>query len=156
VEILMVLMIMGMVGAVLVGGSLRLLDQRKEEDPENALLTIFQDVRKLSVERAEVIDLNINQETGAFVWAGDSGVGDTRALPKREGWKVTLIKPTAENAVLIGGRVEETPLLRLRFYPDGTCDPARVQVQRRDVRTVLTIDPWTAALLPPAAAGGAR
>jgi prepilin-type N-terminal cleavage/methylation domain-containing protein len=150
IEILLVLSIAALIGAVLIGGSAQLLDQAKEEDPETALLLLLQKARAQAVEGNAVIELvQLPNDEGFLL--GEDGLEE---LPRREGGsRATLLKAEFEGGSLIAGQIEETPLERLRFYPDGSCDPARVQVRRGEVRRVYAIDPWTAAPLPD---GGAR
>ena len=84
-------------------------------------------------------------EDKGFLWGADG----VETLPLRQGGpRVKLLKPEFGRASLIGGQLEEYPLERLRFYPDGSCDPARVQVRNGETRRVFAIDPWTAAPLP--------
>ncbi len=142
-EILLVLALFALFGGLLVGGAVSMLDTSSSEDPEEALLEIIQTVRRDAVTTGRTIELRPVEEGAAFVWDGGHEV-----LPEREDVKATLIKPQLDNAVLIGGFLEETPIEFVRFYPDGTCDPMRMQVRRGRERRVLTIDPWTCAVLP--------
>jgi len=39
--------------------------------------------------------------------------------------------------------------IRVRFFPDGTCDPFRVRMQEgKEPPRLLSMDPWTCALSP--------
>ncbi len=151
-EILLVLLLIALLGSVLVGGAVSLLDANKEQDPETALLALFQKVRGRAVESGQILELVQLPDDEGFLWGAD----EVETLPKREGGpRVRIIKAEFGRASLIGGQLEEYPLDRMRFYPDGSCDPARVQIRLRDTRRVLVIDPWTAAPLPAETAGGA-
>lgn len=144
-EILLVLLLLGLMGAVLVGGATSLLNSAREQDPEAALLAFLQDRRGESVESNRVIEVRQLPEDQGFIWDAD----EVFTLPSgTTGTRVRLIRAEAAGASLIGGQLEETPLESLRFYPDGSCDPARVEIRRGDARRVVVIDPWTAALLP--------
>jgi prepilin-type N-terminal cleavage/methylation domain-containing protein len=143
-EILLVLMLLGLLGALMIGGAASLLKSAEAEDPEAAVLTLLQKIRGQAVETGQVIELKPLPEDEGFLWGADA----VETLPKREGLKVRLLRPEITNAMLIGGVLEETPITRVRFYPDGSCDPLRVQVRRGDTRRVYAIDPWTAAPLP--------
>lgn len=143
-EILLVLMLIGLLGAVLIGGAVSLLKSVEDKDPEAAVLSMLQKVRGEAVEKGEIIELTPLPDDAGFIWGGD-GVEN---LPKREGLTVRLLKPEVTAAFLIGGQIEERSIDRVRFFPDGSCDPMRVQVRRGDVRHVYAIDPWTAAPLP--------
>ncbi|TAG32546.1 MAG: prepilin-type N-terminal cleavage/methylation domain-containing protein [Verrucomicrobia bacterium] len=144
-EILLVLMLIALVGSVMIGGAASLLNSANEQDAESALLTLFQEVRKAAVETGQMIELEQLPEGEGFTW-GASGV---ETLPVVEGGaKVRLIRPTFSGASLIGGQLQEEAMGKVRFYPDGSCDPVRVEVRRGETRHVLVIDPWTAAPLP--------
>jgi hypothetical protein len=145
IEIILVLMLIALIGSVLVGGATSMLNDSKEQDPETALLSLLQKIRGEAVETGQMIELVQLPEDKGFLW-GSEGV---ETLPLRPGGpRVKLLKPEFGRASLIGGQMEEYPLERLRFYPDGSCDPARVQVRNGETRRVFSIDPWTAAPLP--------
>ncbi len=137
-------MLLGLLGAVMVGGAASLLKSVEDQDPEAALLTLMQKVRAEAVEKGETIELAPLPEDAGFVW----GVDGVELMPKREGLSVRLLRAEMVSAVLIGGQLEERAIERMRFYPDGSCDPVRVQVRRGEVRRVYAIDPWTASPLP--------
>lgn len=144
-EILLVLMLLALLGSVMIGGAASLLNSTDDQDAESALLTLFQTVRKEAVESGTVIELQQLPEDQGFIW-GTEGV---ETLPVVEGGaKVKLIRPEFSRASLIGGQLQEDPMEKVRFFPDGSCDPVRVEVRRGDARHVLVIDPWTAAPLP--------
>ncbi len=150
-EILLVLTLIALLGSVLIGGAVSLLKVNNEQDPESALMSLLQKVRAEAVEENTVITLRQLPENGGFLW-GASGV---ETLPSREGGpRARLLRPEFAGASLIAGQLEERPLERMRFYPDGSCDAARVEVRRGDFRRVFSIDPWTAAPLPENPAGG--
>ncbi len=150
-EILLVLLLIALLGSVLIGGAVSLLDANKEQDPETALLALFQKVRGRAVETGQIIELVQLPDDEGFLWGAD----EVEVLPKREGGaRVRVIKAEFGRASLIGGQLEEYPLERMRFYPDGSCDPARVQIRQKEARRVLLIDPWTAAPLPAGDAAG--
>lgn len=144
-EILLVLLLIGLMGSVLIGGAMSMLDANKQTDPETALLSLMQKLRGEAVESGAIIELVQLPDDKGFVWGADG----VETLPLREGGaRVRLIRAEFGRASLIGGQLEEYPLERMRFYPDGSCDPARVQVRKGDTRRVYAIDPWTAAPLP--------
>ncbi len=108
------------------------------------MLSLFQKVRGKAVESGDVVELKPLPEDAGFIWGADG----VETLPKREGYTVRLLSPEVVSASLIGGQLEERPLAKVRFYPDGTCDPMRIQIRRGETRRVYPIDPWTAAPLP--------
>lgn len=149
-EILLVLLLIGLLGAVLIGGAVSMLNSNKDQDPEIAMLSMFQRLRGQAVESGQIIELVQLPDDKGFMWGADG----IETLPTREGGpRVKIIKAEFGRASLIGGQLEEYPLERMRFYPDGSCDPARVQIRLKEVRRVLVIDPWTAAPLPEGGAG---
>ncbi len=143
-EILLVLMLLALLGAVMVGGAVSLLKVAEDQDPEAAVLTLLQKARAEAVETGQIIEVVPLPEDAGFLWGADG----VETLPKRPGLSVRLIQPEFTSAFLIGGQLEEKAIERVRFFPDGTCDPLRVQVRRGDTRRVYAIDPWTAAPLP--------
>ncbi len=146
VEVLLVLSLFALFGALFIGGASNLLDNSREQSPEEALLSLFQTVRREAVQQGRVIEVTAVENGAAYVW----GEAETLIMPEREGVSVRLIKPQLDQAILLGGQLEENLIDRVRFYPDGTCDPVRVQIQRGQARRVETIDPWTCAPQPPA------
>jgi prepilin-type N-terminal cleavage/methylation domain-containing protein len=144
-EILLVLILLALLGSVMIGGAASLLNSVKEQDPEAALLVLLQKVRKEAVETGRMIELEQLPEDKGFIW-GSAGV---ETLPLVQGGpRARLLKPEFGRASLIGGQLQEETVERLRFYPDGSCDPVRLEVRRGDARRVFSIDPWTAAPLP--------
>ncbi len=61
--------------------------------------------------------------------------------------EVGFLRSEVKEAVLVGGRQVETSLLpAMRFYPDGTCDPVRLQLRLPvGVVRLMAIDPGTCA-----------
>lgn len=146
-EILLVLTLIALLGAVLIGGSMSLLNDSQQKDPEAALLSMLQHVRELAVTENRVITLEQLPDDAGFFWGETKDA--MRTLPISSGGiRARLLKPDFAGASLIGGQIEERLLERMRFYPDGSCDPARIEIKRGDSRRVQSIDPWTAAPLP--------
>lgn len=146
-EVLLVLALFAIFGALFVGGAANLLNTSRQTSPEDALLAMFQTVRREAVATGRAIQITAVENGAAYVW----GEGGQMVLPVRPEVSVRIIKPQLDQAVLIGGLIEENPLDRMWFYPDGTCDPVRVQIQRGRIRRVESIDPWTCSPLPGAA-----
>ena len=144
IETIVVLMLIGMIASVLISGATALFNNAREQDPETAVLSLFQKIRGEAVESGQVIELKPLPDDAGFVWGSDG----VETLPKREGYTVRLLNPEIVSASLIGGQLEEKVLPKVRFYPDGSCDPLRIQVRRGETRRVYAIDPWTAAPLP--------
>jgi prepilin-type N-terminal cleavage/methylation domain-containing protein len=143
-EILLVLSLLALLGSVMVGGAVSLLKANEAKDPETTLLKMMQTVRGEAVAAGAIIEVRQLPEDAGFLW-GEKGA---EVLPASPGVKIRLIAAEMGRASLIGGQLEERPITRLRFYPDGSCDPVRVEIRREQNRRTYAIDPWTAAPLP--------
>ena len=155
-ETLLVLGLLSMLAAVLVGGSAQLLKGTARSDPEDALLALLQTLRRQAVEQGKVIELTAvttgDPDDPDFRWkpetADEDEPGREELLPKVNGVAVKILAPESTGAILLGGVAAETPLARMRFYPDGTCDRVRLDITRGDTRRLTPIDPLTCAPLP--------
>ncbi len=148
-EVLLVLGLISMLAAVLIGGSASLLKGTARDDPEDAVLALLQTVRREAVERNQVLTLKSpidSDSEGAEIYTWGEGRSET--LPNQENVKVKLVAPEVVAAILIGGQAEEKALAKVRFYPDGTCDRVRLEVNRNGERRIVPIDPLTCAPLP--------
>lgn len=144
-EVIAVLALIGLIATVLIKGAGGMLNNTEDRDPESILLGILQKVREQAVESGQIVELVQLPEDKGFLWGAD-GVAE---LPQTKGGPIArLLLPEFSGASLIGGQMQEKLLERMRFYPDGSCDPARMEVRRGDARRVFSIDPWTAAPLP--------
>jgi len=141
-EILAVIAILALVTALLLTGGDTLLKNTARDDAENLALSAIASARHSAVLTGRELDLSYIETTRQLDW----GEGQA-ALTGDE--TVRLLPPLRTGAVLIGGRLSEEPLARVRFYPDGTCDPFRLEIVRRDNSRILPIDPWTCAVLAP-------
>ncbi len=155
-ETLLAIGLMSMIAAVLIGGSSTLLKSTVRSDPEDALKALLQTVRRHAVQKATTLELTPtdNAEDGGpdFLWGEENAPEDRprneERLPRAEGVKVQILAPETAGAILLGGVASEQPLLRMRFYPDGTCDRVRLEITRDDGRRLVPIDPLTCAPLP--------
>ena len=155
-ETLLVLGLLSMLAAVLVGGSAQLLKGTERSDPEDALLALLQTLRRQAVEQGKVIELQPVAGGGPddpdFRWkpetADEDEPGREERLPQVNGVAVKILAPESTGAILLGGVAAETPLARMRFFPDGTCDRVRLDITRGDTRRLTPIDPLTCAPLP--------
>ncbi len=144
IETVLALALIGLIASVLITGANSIFRSGRVEDPEAAVLSLLQKARSEAVETGQVLELVPLPEDAGFLWGGDG----VETLPVREGMRVRLLRPEMVASFLIGGQLEERPIERVRFYPDGSCDPMRIEVRRGDIRRVYAIDPWTAAPLP--------
>lgn len=142
VEILLVIALFALLSTVLITGVNALFPGDVEEDAETVILAAMQDARREAVLTGRVVTLQIDEKEHHVVWSGGTPV----TFPEQE--KLRLVQPKLEASVLIGGVLMETPLAEARFFPDGTCDPLRVQLVRGQQTRFIAIDPWTCAPLP--------
>jgi len=143
VEILLVLALLALGGAILLPSARALIDQKRSGDPEDVVATVLQQVRREAVLTGEEVVLRFEAGTQRFAW----GEASVPAGTGNGTMRVDFLRPGAGNAVLIGGQLVETSVVpALRFFPDGSCDPVRVQVRLGDgPARVFAIDPWTCA-----------
>src|SRR5690606_25191006 len=102
-----------------------------------------------AVFHGEIVDLRYDDNLRQISWGrgSDTLTGDDA---------VRLLPASRVSAMLIGGRLVEHPLARVRFYPNGTCDPFRLEIVRDRTSQFLTIDPWTCTPLSDESAAKAR
>lgn len=145
-EMLMVIAIGGLIATVLFIGSESLLRAAQRDDLETSALAALASARREAVTTNQTIRLHGVADGRRLEW------GTTGADLKGEG-AARLLGMTS-SSVLIGGRLVENAIASVRFYPDGTCDPFRLELVYDNRSRILTIDPWTcAALAPPEGAG---
>ena len=145
-EVLLALGLCALVSGLWVAGAAGLMRGAERSDPEDQLLDALQRARRAAVERGAPVDLEVLEDGARLAWGNSDA--EARALDNGEARRARLVGPETEGLILLGGVAEAPPLSRLRFYPDGTCDRARVEVRRGDRTTFLDIDPLTAAPLP--------
>lgn len=145
-EILVVLALFGLISALFIGSSGTLLQAASREDAGNTALGAIASARHEAVLAGRVVELHLDAKTRVIEW----GAGRA-ALAGSDG--VSLLSAVKTSSVLIGGQLEETPIAGVRFYPDGTCDPFRLEIRREKTREVLAIDPWTCTVLAPGKTG---
>jgi general secretion pathway protein H len=145
-EILAVLALIGLISALLIGNSTALLKAFSSDDVESTALSAIASARHSAVLTGRVLELRGDEQNRLLDWqtgtAALAGPGDVHFLPA-----------VMTSAMLVGGSAVEAPIARVRFYPDGTCDPFRLEIVREGVNRILTIDPWTCTAL---ATGPAR
>ncbi|MBI2497208.1 MAG: type II secretion system protein, partial [Opitutae bacterium] len=135
-EILVVLALLGLISALLIGGSTTLLRTVTSDDVQNTALGAIAGARHGAVLTGRTLELRYDEQARVLDW------GEDRAALAGEG-ALRLLPPVRSSSILVGGQLVESPLARVRFYPDGTCDPFRLEIVRDQANLVLTIDPWT-------------
>lgn len=149
VELLAVLALFGLISALLIGGSGALLRAVATDDVQHTALTAIGAARHSAVSQGRTLELRVDEKTRIIEW------GEGRAVLEGQGG-VRLLPPARIGAQLVGGQLVETPLVRVRFYADGTCDPFRLEIVRDRTSQILTIDPWTCTVLAPETESGRR
>lgn len=133
-EILVVLALLGLMSGVLIGGTARWLDAR-DSDVEGATLRAIAQARERAIQSGQPVAL-----AAASVWHSKA-----KATTQRR--EVQFLPPEMGATTLVGGRLREEALPAVNFYPDGTCDPFRVQLGDAEPRRLLVIDPWTCVVV---------
>ena len=141
-EIVVVLALFGLITALLIGGSGALLRAVGREDVESTALNAIASARHEAVLAGRTLELRLDEKTRLLDW------GAGRATLAGED-VVRLLPPVKTSAVLIGGRLEEAAITTVRFHPDGTCDPFRLEIVHGQTGRILAIDPWTCTVLAP-------
>lgn len=148
-EILVVLAIAGLISALLIGGSTALLRTVTEKDALNTALGAIASARHSAVLTGRTLDFRCDEKARVLDW------GEGRVALTGEDI-VRLLPPVRVTSILVGGRLVESPLVRVGFYADGTCDPFRLEIVRGSISQILTLDPWTCTVLAPEAGPGHR
>ena len=152
IEILLVLALLALVAAVFVPGVNSILRDINDRGPDQLLSEAVLAARAEALETGRTVELAYVKDSRQFVWGARASHGD--ALPKE---LVVEILPVATGSnILLGGELAEVqePLKRVRFFPDGTCEPFRLRVKSGENKPrTLIADPWTCALSPAPAKG---
>lgn len=144
VETLLVLALLVLGAMVLLPAAGSFFERARPVNPEDAVAVILQQVRREAVLRGREVILQFDARAQRFVWDESAGADLAAGGPRLE---IGFLRGSPGSAVVIGGqRVETSVRPAMRFFPDGTCDPVRLQMRGADgVTRVLTIDPWTCA-----------
>ena len=142
IEILLVIALLGLTGALFVSGASEWLRAR-ERTPQDIFWQAVNEARQLALRSDRPVGLHYDEKTRQILWEQD---GQVQSLPW-PGRSLEFLPMQETSTVLLGGTLMETGrLAQVRFYPDGACDPCRVQLVEADGRHVtLNLDPWTCA-----------
>ncbi|MBL9217457.1 MAG: prepilin-type N-terminal cleavage/methylation domain-containing protein [Opitutaceae bacterium] len=139
-EILVVIALLGLISAVLIGGTNSLLLAKDMQDAESIALAAITAARESAVLTGRTQLLRYGEKDKILDW------GAGRMLLPDAG-TIRLLPPAMRSAALIGGRLTESALPGVRFYADGTCDPFRLEIVQQGRSRILTIDPWNCTVL---------
>lgn len=144
-EVLVTIGLIALLSGVLVGGSMRLLDNRPVSADDIFREAVYE-ARKAAVETNEEVRLSFDPKEKHFNL--DSG-GGARTFPLTGSPDLIIELLAAQKggpaALLRGVLVETQTLPFVTFYPDGTCSAFRVQFRSPGSSRVIAIDPWTCA-----------
>lgn len=165
-EVLLAVAIIGLIGAVLIGGSARLLSE-EPVTPQEVFWKAIQEARKAAIKAEHEMRLKYDKEKKQFVVVdglAPARVGEDGMLKDEVPVKVLPVPASSTpsqgddftvdflaagkggNMVMIAGVVVETqPITYVTFYPDGTCAAFRAQFFRNGAASIINIDPWTCA-----------
>lgn len=146
IEMLLVLALLGLITTTVITAAGALDRLRNEgQDAETTTMSTITTVRRTAVLEARQVTLTQDVARETLAWDGGQVT-----LPSGE-LHVVLLPPVTDSAVLVGGRLQETPIEHIRFFPDGTCDAFRIKVTNGQLNREIVIDPWTCAPIDPAA-----
>ena len=141
----MVLALMALAGTVLIPAAGALFHRKGGDDLADTMADVFQQARREAVLSGGEVVMRFDAPAQRFTWTG-GGAPHQFAL---EGPRTTVefLRPAGGGAILLGGQLVQTGAMpALTFFPDGTCDPVRVQFRpETGAGRVLAIDPWTCA-----------
>jgi type II secretion system protein H len=146
VEVLLVLAIMALFATLFIPGVNAILREMDARGPEQIVSETILTARGAALESGRTVALRYDADGRRFLT--DEKTDLPGPLPATV--KLELLPPETGATVLLGGQLVETDALhRIRFFPDGTCDPFRVRLQQgAEPPRLLLADPWTCALSP--------
>lgn len=147
-EVLLTLALLVLVSTVLISATAGFFQQR-DGRPEDAFWSAVNDARQLALDQNQPVSMRFDSEEKRLHWSTESA-GDSASF---NGLALRFLPPERASTLLLGGVLFEGDALpRVRFYPDGTCDPFRLEIKAENgAPRMLRIDPWTCApMLSPA------
>jgi general secretion pathway protein H len=145
-EILLVLALIGLIGALLAAGITRVFSN-DHPAPEDVFWQACRSAQKLASLSEREVSLGFDEKGEKLVWS--NGLETDEASFDATGGEVGvqfLQALKGGSLILVAGQVVETQEVpRVMFYPDGTCTAFRVQFRVGANAWQLAIDPWTCA-----------
>ncbi len=144
VEVILVLAVIMLLGALLLPGVNSMLRATSNEEPDRIFWDSVLAAREQALTTNQTVRLRFDKEKNLLNW-GDDAAPRQKAVPA--GVSIQFLAAKTGSAILLGGvLVESEEIPVVRFFPDGTCDRFRVQLRRgRDTPQVIAVDPWTCA-----------
>ncbi|QYM78342.1 hypothetical protein K0B96_13680 [Horticoccus luteus] len=146
-EILLSIAVMAMLAAVLLVGANRMLSDQPKT-PDEVFWKTVREARKTALRSETPVELSFDPDARSFVMTTTAGAKKEFALPTDRKIDVNFLQAaTGGGSILLGGDLVETQKIPVvKFYPDGTCDPFRIQFRGQTGEPwSLAIDPWTCA-----------
>ncbi len=148
---LLTLAIIGLLAAVLIGGSAQLLNNKPTSITE-VFWQAVQEARKDALRHERDVYLKYYDELEKGKGFAVVDGPETKTFPLPPG-SVTpdlavslLMNQGGGNLLVLGGVVvEANPAKYVTFYSDGTCQAFKLQVMRAGAASSYAIDPWTCA-----------
>ena len=145
-EILLVLALVGLIGALLAVGVTRVFSN-DHPAPEDVFWQACRSAQKLASLSEHEVSLGFDAQEKKLVW-GNGQETDAAAFDAAGGEVGVqfLQAQKGGSLILVAGQVVETQEVpRVMFYPDGTCTAFRVQFRVGANAWQFAIDPWTCA-----------
>jgi type II secretory pathway pseudopilin PulG len=145
-EILLVLALVGLIGALVVGGIARVVTS-DHPSPEDVFWQACHAAQRLASLGEREVDLSFDAKARSLVWSNGLETDHVAFDPADGDVTVQFLQAQQGGSlILIAGQVVETQEVpRVRFYPDGTCTAFRVQFRSGPNAWQINIDPWTCA-----------
>jgi len=143
-EVIIVLALIGLLTALVAGGSVALL-REKPVTGEEVLRSAISKVRREAVTNLRDIRLSYDDKNKVFRESWLDGEKQFAVDVKGE-LKIEFLSTGKGSSMLLGGDVVETETIPfVTFYSDGCCSPFRVQLRTGGSARQVSIDPWTCA-----------
>lgn len=145
-EILLVLALMGLIGAMVGGAVLRVVDA-DHPTPEDVFWQACRSAQKMASLSERDVSLTFDSKQKKLIWSNGLETEDAAFDPAGGDVSVQFLQAQKGGSlILIAGQVVETQEVpRVSFYPDGTCSAFRVQFRVGANAWQVAIDPWTCA-----------
>jgi len=144
VEIVLVLAVIGLVGALLLPGVNSMLRAITHEEPDRLFWNAMNLAREQALTTNRTITLRYDDRQKLLSWT-DGTSRQQQNMPAEV--TIKFLRPRPGDAILLGGVLVETDEIpAIRIHPDGACDRFRAQILRgKAPAQIIQVDPWTCA-----------
>jgi hypothetical protein len=142
VEVLLTLALLVLVSTVLISATAGFFQQR-DGRPDDAFWSAVNAARQLALDENRPVSMRFDAKEKRLIWS----TGDKSDSTGFDELTLRFLPPERSATLLLSGVLfEGDALARVRFYPDGTCDPFRLELKAENgTPRLLRIDPWTCA-----------